>query len=132
MGFFNKKELLEIEELSLKIKEKDSLIDRLNSKYVKQQAINNTLLEESSRFFKEKNTIQAELSHMVNLYEASQKELRSNVETFEQLVSVTTAISDRYKNALIEIAEYDFDVHKKAYLLNDFFQERAKQALKED
>ena len=39
---------------------------------------------------------------------------------------------ENLKTALKEIAEYDYNTHKKAYLLNDFFQQRAKKALAED
>jgi chromosome segregation ATPase len=103
---------------------------------------NKELVEENVNLKKvilEKEEDLEDLGDVLIAEQSELKRLKKDVTTLgNTLKSATNELNDsteliiKYKQALKEIAEYDFDRHKKAYLLNDFFQQRAKKALAED
>ena len=72
--------------------------------------------------------LEADIVKSISMVSKLEDVLKHTVKELEK----NTSLNAKYKEALTEIAEYDFDVHKKAYLLNDFFQQRAKTALSEE
>jgi septal ring factor EnvC (AmiA/AmiB activator) len=159
MGFFNKKELAEIERLKedLRIRdfnlkefkerlsvivEKNKKLEELLKASEELTKSNKELREENTNLNKiilEKEEDLEDLGDVLIAEQSDLKRLKKDVTTLgNTLKSATNELNDsteliiKYKQALTEIAEYDFDRHKKAYLLNDFFQQRAKKALAED
>jgi septal ring factor EnvC (AmiA/AmiB activator) len=142
MGFFNKKELAEIERLKKELV-KEKAVNKEIEDLLRESRLDNLNLTRDvnnlNKILLEKEEDLEDLGDVLIAEQSDLKRLKKDVTTLgNTLKSATNELNDsteliiKYKQALTEIAEYDFDRHKKAYLLNDFFQQRAKKALAED
>lgn len=148
MGFFNKKELAEIERLKQQIERKDVINKELREELGEIGLGVDLLTDTIKNLEKTAGSLEKQRDDNYTIYLETREKLISKEDKVKDLekdivktINICNDLEEElnktsykyviYKEALTEIAEYDFDRHKKAYLLNDFFQERAKKALSE-